>query len=46
MGLDIRRYFFLMLIKPLKVSSRSDAPPRVLTEVALMAAEAPAEYFS
>jgi hypothetical protein len=40
MGLDIRRYFFLMTIEPLKVLSRSDAPPsHVLTEVAEMAAE-------
>ena len=46
MGLDVRRYFFLMLIEPLKVLSRSDAPPsRVLTEVALMAAEQRMKYF-
>ncbi len=46
MGLDVRFYFFLMLIEPLNVLSRSDAPPsRVLTEVALMAAEERAEYF-
>jgi len=46
MGLDVRRYFFLMTIEPLKVLSRSDAPPsRVLTEVALMAGEQRMEYF-
>jgi len=46
MGLDVRRYFFLMTIVPLKVLSRSDAPPsRVLTELALMAAEQRMEYF-
>jgi hypothetical protein len=46
MGLDVRRYFFLMTIEPLKVLSRSDAPPsRVFEQVALMAAEESGEYF-
>ena len=31
MGLDVRRYFFLMTIEPLKVLSRSDAPPLFTT---------------
>jgi len=46
MGLDVRRYFFLMTIEPLKILSRSDAPPsRVFEQVALMAAEQRMEYF-